>query len=136
MSKLAIPAILVATVMVAGMFAFAPVEQASTVHTTVGVLNVASAADVDTSAVTVVLATSATLKQGIICTTFTDPGADDNPNLEISLDATDTEVTDLITDLTGDNCETFVAHGLNLDALTTDATDDLDYALSWIANTP
>ena len=35
MNKIAIPAILVATVMVAGMFAFAPVEQASTVHTTV-----------------------------------------------------------------------------------------------------
>jgi len=34
MNKLMIPAILVATVMVAGMFAFIPVEQASTVHTT------------------------------------------------------------------------------------------------------
>jgi len=32
MKKFAIPALLVATVMVAGMFAFAPVEQASTVH--------------------------------------------------------------------------------------------------------
>ena len=35
MNKIAIPALLVATVMVAGMFAFAPVEQASTVHTTI-----------------------------------------------------------------------------------------------------
>ena len=35
MNKLAIPAILVATVMVAGIFAFMPVEQASTVHTTI-----------------------------------------------------------------------------------------------------
>ena len=35
MNKLAIPAILVATVMVAGMFAFMPVEQASTVHDTI-----------------------------------------------------------------------------------------------------
>jgi len=34
MNKLAIPAILVATVMVAGAFTFMPVEQASTVHTT------------------------------------------------------------------------------------------------------
>jgi len=32
MNKFAIPAILAATVMVAGMFAFMPVEQASTVH--------------------------------------------------------------------------------------------------------
>ena len=35
MNKFAIPAILVATVMVAGAFAFMPVEEASTVHTTV-----------------------------------------------------------------------------------------------------
>jgi len=34
LNKLAIPAILVATVMVAGIFAFIPVQQASTVHTT------------------------------------------------------------------------------------------------------
>ena len=35
MYKLAIPAILAATVLVAGIFAFMPVEQASTVHTTI-----------------------------------------------------------------------------------------------------
>ena len=35
MNKLTIPAILVATVMVAGIFAFMPVEQATTVHTTI-----------------------------------------------------------------------------------------------------
>jgi len=35
MNKLMIPAILVATVMVAGAFAFMPVEQAATVHTTI-----------------------------------------------------------------------------------------------------
>jgi len=35
MNKLTIPAILVATVMVAGIFAFIPVEQASTVHETI-----------------------------------------------------------------------------------------------------
>ena len=36
MNKLMIPTILVATVMVAGIFAFMPVQQASTVHTTLG----------------------------------------------------------------------------------------------------
>jgi len=36
MNKLVIPASLVAIVMVAGMFAFAPVEQASTIHTISG----------------------------------------------------------------------------------------------------
>ena len=38
MNKLTIPAILVATVMIAGAFAFMPVQQASTVHTTIGLL--------------------------------------------------------------------------------------------------
>ena len=42
MNKLTIPAILVATVMVAGIFAFMPVEKASTVHTTI----TASTADI------------------------------------------------------------------------------------------
>ena len=35
MNKLTIPTILVATVMVAGIFAFMPVQQATTVHTTI-----------------------------------------------------------------------------------------------------
>jgi len=34
MNKIALPALLVATIMVVGIFAFAPVEQASTIHTT------------------------------------------------------------------------------------------------------
>jgi len=42
MNKLTIPTILAATVMVAGIFAFIPVEQASTVHTT-GTLTVSAA---------------------------------------------------------------------------------------------
>ena len=45
MNKIAIPALLVATVMVAGAFAFMPVEQASTVHTS-GTLTLSSSADV------------------------------------------------------------------------------------------
>jgi len=39
MNKLAIPAILAATVLVAGIFAFMPVQQASTVHTTLASLD-------------------------------------------------------------------------------------------------
>lgn len=35
MKNIAIPAILAATVLVAGMFAFAPIEKASTVHFTI-----------------------------------------------------------------------------------------------------
>jgi len=45
MNKLTIPAILAATVMVAGIFAFMPVEQASTVHTS-GTITTTSTADI------------------------------------------------------------------------------------------
>ena len=49
MNKLTIPTILVATVMVAGIFAFMPVEQASTVHTTsaLGTIEVLTFTDTD-----------------------------------------------------------------------------------------
>ena len=46
MNKLTIPAILVATVLVAGIFAFMPIQQASTVHTS-GTITTASDADID-----------------------------------------------------------------------------------------
>ena len=36
MNKLTIPSILAATVLIAGIFAFMPVEKASTVHVTIG----------------------------------------------------------------------------------------------------
>ena len=50
MNKIAIPALLVATVMVAGAFAFVPVEQASTVHTTsIGQLQAVTATDANAS---------------------------------------------------------------------------------------
>ena len=50
MKKFAIPAILVATVMVAGMFAFMPIEQATTVHTTVQATSAQTDTVVQTSA--------------------------------------------------------------------------------------
>ena len=54
MNKIVIPALLVSTVMVAGMFAFMPVEQANTVHTTItDAINIEDIfADIDTAAST------------------------------------------------------------------------------------
>ena len=80
MTKLTIPAILAATIMVAGIFAFMPVEQASTVHTTIVadlgrtssvILDAATIADPGnsaTSTVTVVqAATAGNVINGIYC---------------------------------------------------------------------
>ena len=138
MNKLTIPAILVATVMVAGIFAFMPVEQASTVHTTLGQLNVGSNTDVATNVAAglVVVATSATIKQGTVCLTYTDPGANDDPDLVVSYDATDTDTGSISADITGDNCFDFAGFGLNLDATTTDAADDLDFTFGYQEVTP
>ena len=86
MNKLAIPAILVATVMVAGIFAFMPVQQASTVHTS-GTITTASDADidtilaaVDTEVAAILVDTSTTIPastSGIIVTTVIGDGADE-----------------------------------------------------------
>ena len=66
MNKLTIPTILVATVMVAGVFAFMPVEQASTVHTS-GTTTLAQA-NIDS-----INAASS----GVVVTTVIGDGADD-----------------------------------------------------------
>jgi len=65
MNKLIIPTILTATVLVAGIFAFMPVQQASTVHTTIvadvgeaaaiDLVNVAGGTDADANAVNVLI---------------------------------------------------------------------------------
>ena len=67
MNRLTIPAILVATVMVAGIFAFMPVQQASTVHTS-GTITLAS--DADIAAILVDTGTTLpALRTGVACVT-------------------------------------------------------------------
>lgn len=53
MKKIVIPAILTATVLIAGMFAFMPIEKASTVHTTVLAQAAKATTVVDLSGVTI-----------------------------------------------------------------------------------
>ena len=136
MNKLAIPAILVATVMVAGAFALMPVEQATAVHTTIGVQNVVSTANQDANASAVVLATSATIKSGDICLQFTETGADDNPSLDLSFDAANTNTATLVNNVDVETCTVFVGFGLNLSATTSEAADLLDYNITYKEVTP
>ena len=63
MNKLTIPAILAATVMVAGIFAFMPVQQASTVHTTLG--TAANLAILDTNVDAILVDTDTTIPAAI-----------------------------------------------------------------------
>ena len=137
MNKLTIPTILVATVMVAGIFAFAPVEQASTVHTTIGIQNVVSVADQDASANAVILATSATVKAGDVCVQYTEGGGgDDNPILHVDLNADGSDVNVLAANIDVETCSPFAGHGINIDAVADDAADLLDYIISYKEATP
>ena len=69
MSKLTIPAILVATIMVAGIFAFMPVEQASTVHDSI------TAAAVGLACVTETLTVAGEIDNDEVIFTFSNEGA-------------------------------------------------------------
>jgi len=93
MNKITIPAILVATVMVAGMFAFVPVEQASTVHTSAAgaaiQLKVITAAavdgiELDTAPSTTLTCPDGCIVNGITLTIVTDTGDEE---LNIAVDA-------------------------------------------------
>ena len=69
MNKLTIPTILVATVMVAGMFAFMPVEKASTVHLQV------IAGSVGVGCVTDTLTVAGAIDNDLVIFTFSNEGA-------------------------------------------------------------
>ena len=102
MNKLTIPVILVATVMIAGAFAFMPVEQASTVHTTANLITTTIGADdaVGTGGTFDIIADSAVIKSGVLCIEVTQETTDGNNEaltVEISTDGAETVI--LIADL-------------------------------------
>ena len=141
MNKLTIPTILVATVMVAGIFAFMPVQQASTVHTTIGGLNVATADDQiigGGSADLVILADSATIKDGILCASTVDANTNDVNTIEVDVTA-DGDSLILLDNAAIEGvgaCELFSGFSINMDAAGTDATDFLDFSIAFTEVTP
>jgi len=106
MNKLTIPTILAATVMVAGIFAFMPVEQASTVHTTIQATT-AQIQSVDSTAADFAVTTDDELRIsssdayqliGLTCT-WTDPqGTLDVPAGAITVDGATATVANTVTD--------------------------------------
>ena len=139
MNKLTIPTILVATVMVAGIFAFMPVEQASTVHTTIGVLNTATANDLALpAAVTNIIDLTAgtDIAEGTICASIADVGAEDN--LALTVTAAAGETIDLIAAggalVTG--CSIFTTQSLSVNAATVVDADVLSYSVAWRQASP
>jgi len=90
MNKLTIPAILVATVMVAGIFAFMPVEQASTVHTTAAGQGFKTAtvgtADFDAGDIVTLTCTLQTLVYEITVDVTGSLAADNDYDINVDLD--------------------------------------------------
>jgi len=131
MNKLTIPTILAITVLVAGIFAFMPIEDATTVHTTI--IGATDTADgVAMGAVINIIADSATVKKGFICIEVTDVGADDAPDLNLEI----TEGGDAIIllpngaiEAADGECSNFVGYRLFLDAA--EAGDSVDYVVSF-----
>ena len=122
MSKLTIPVILVATIMIAGMFAFMPVEQASTVHTTIG-----------TGASTVLVATLDAVDEGDDIYGVASDGVDisdaDSITIQVVIDggaflADDCDLELTVTDVTAG--VDFDADILFADALIYDASGQAD----------
>ena len=105
MNKLTIPAILVATVMVAGIFAFIPVEQASTVHsTTLGTIQSVTVTDTDleTGDTLSVTCTDTAILLSIAVDVEGSHAAGDALDINVDFDGAATtydEITDLVADI-------------------------------------
>lgn len=138
MNKFLIPAILAAIVVVAGIFALAPVEKATTVHTTItGQIATISAQDdldLDLAGADVnLVADSAAVKRGHLCIFVTDTGTDYDSALQYEITA-DGDARDLLSNAAieaDDTCTDFVAYRVFLadDGDATDAT--VDFVVSY-----
>jgi len=133
MNKFLIPTILAATILVAGIFALAPMEKASTVHTTItGQIATVSFGDnvnLETANADIeIIAGSATVKKGFVCVDVEDPNDDFDSDLRIEITAAGDAVQLLSNgniDVT-DGCAEFVAYRLFIpdDIDTTGSTVD------------
>jgi len=99
MNKLTIPVILAATVMVAGIFAFMPVEQASTVHETIQNTQATVTADqvitIDLDAPFILISLSVSCTQGVSATQCA--GDEDMDLVSYTVDGGDTNAVTIVT---------------------------------------
>lgn len=138
MTQLAIPVILAATIMVAGIFAFMPVEQASTVHTTIGVLNTATADGVSllTGPVALLDISAGTdIALGQVCVVLIEVTTDDS--IRITATAAAGELVIIIPAGTGTTtgCEPFASQLVEATD-GTEAGDLVSYSIAWVQASP
>ena len=136
--KFLIPAVLASIIVVAGIFAFVPVNDASTVHTQIGVLvtkTVTGQVLGGGNAVVDILADSAALKVGTVCAQVTDANLNDDIDIRVEVDAAGAQVANVDTNDNADDCSTFVGYRLFFDGAS-DAGDLVTYTVSWRVITP
>lgn len=138
MTKLAIPVILAATIMVAGMFAFAPVDQASTVHTTIGVLNLATADGVSllTGPVALLdLSAGTDIAMGQVCAVLIEAGGDESVEITATAAAGELVVVIAAGGATTTGCEPFASQLVEATD-GGDAGDLVSYSIAWVQASP
>ena len=138
MNKLTIPAILAATVMVAGIFAFMPVEQASTVHTTLNLAQASVSGEdaVGTGGTFDIVADSNTVKDGAVCVAITQEttnGGNEALTVEINQAGDETIILDADLNDEENQCFDFTGYRVFIDNLV-EATTIFDFAATFAQN--
>jgi len=136
--KFLIPVVLASFIVVAGIIAFVPTNDASAVHTQIGVLvtkTVTGQVLGGGTPVVDILADSAALKVGTVCAQVTDAATADNINIRAEVSADGAQVANVDINDAVDDCSTFVGYRLFF-AGASDAGDLATFTVSWRAITP
>jgi len=136
MNKLLIPAILTAIVVVAGIFAFAPIEKAITVHTQITgqLVTTNEGNDVLMSAEVNLVPDSSTIKKGFLCINV----IDNNPastTEDLIIQITDTGGDDITllsaSQIEGSACIEFTGFRVFTETGANSLTDTVDFVVAW-----
>ena len=124
-----------AAVLVAGVFAYIPVEKASTVHTGILAKQIATNSGDDSNLATgnvTIVAGSTLVKSGRLCIKVVDAGANNDPDVNLSI-TSDNEMVDLLDSAqiedAGGECVNFTGFRVTVDSA--GAGDTVDFAALW-----
>jgi len=134
-AKIIIPTILAATILIAGMFAFMPVEQASTVHSTLSASFSQNNAD-NSADITIIAEGDGSPKHGWVCVAVNDAGDDVVTALvrtDIDPDTTNTIFQTVITNVDAESAdgECIEFAGVSLTLVAGNAGDTADIIAGW-----
>lgn len=136
MKNIVIPAILAATVLVAGMFAYIPIEKASTIHGTI-LTKAASVNEGDTVSNAAgkvnIVADSDKIKRGHICIKTVDGGDPSDADLELAIEDDLGRVIDILDSVAmeKDNGECVLFTGFRVQLDQGNTGDTVSFVAQW-----